>query len=329
MTRPQHDFHAEGRVTRDEQRREAPSTTSSGSPPTCTRPGRGCARSRTASASRSRSWRWAAASRAASAPPRSCGTWSPRGRRRDRRRSRPTAAGTSSGSTTRTRTSPARRYTREGGFLHDAGEFDPAFFGISPREALAMDPQQRLLLEIVLGGVRAGRASTRTSLRAAAPACSSGAALPDYGTRLHESAEGVGGLPAHRQRRQRAVRPGRLHARPGGPGGHRRHRLLLLAGGPAPGRPGAAAAASARWRWPAASTVMATPGVVRRVQPAARPGRRRPLQVVRRRRRTAPAGPRASACCCWSGCPTRGATATRCSRWSAAPRSTRTAPATA
>ncbi|MEU3188991.1 SDR family NAD(P)-dependent oxidoreductase, partial [Streptomyces sp. NPDC006923] len=38
-------------------------------------------------------------------------------------------------------------YTREGGFLHDAPEFDAAFFGISPREALAMDPQQRLLLE--------------------------------------------------------------------------------------------------------------------------------------------------------------------------------------
>ncbi|WP_343967011.1 type I polyketide synthase, partial [Streptosporangium amethystogenes] len=35
-------------------------------------------------------------------------------------------------------------YVREGGFLHDAGEFDPGFFGISPREALAMDPQQRL-----------------------------------------------------------------------------------------------------------------------------------------------------------------------------------------
>jgi len=38
-------------------------------------------------------------------------------------------------------------YTRHGGFLHDAGDFDPAFFGISPREALAIDPQHRLLLE--------------------------------------------------------------------------------------------------------------------------------------------------------------------------------------
>ncbi|MCN9244812.1 SDR family NAD(P)-dependent oxidoreductase [Streptomyces sp. RY43-2] len=42
---------------------------------------------------------------------------------------------------------PGKAYVREGGFLHDAGDFDAAFFGISPREALAMDPQQRLLLE--------------------------------------------------------------------------------------------------------------------------------------------------------------------------------------
>ncbi|MFT8314181.1 MAG: SDR family NAD(P)-dependent oxidoreductase [Clostridium sp.] len=45
-------------------------------------------------------------------------------------------------------------YSKYGGFIDKAYDFDPVFFGISPKEAEAMDPQQRVFLEVAFEAIQ-------------------------------------------------------------------------------------------------------------------------------------------------------------------------------
>ena len=83
-------------------------------------------------------------------------------------------------------------YTRHGGFLHNAGDFDAEFFGITPQEALTTDPQQRLLLTSAWQAVEDAGIDP-LSLRGSRTAVFAGAMMHDYAPRVHTVPDGLEG----------------------------------------------------------------------------------------------------------------------------------------
>ena len=115
----------------------------------------------------------------------------------------------------RPRPRPGRHRLRQaGGFVHDAGEFDPGFFGDQPARGAGDGPAAAAAAGDRRGRRWSGPGSTRGRCAAPAPACSPAATTPATASAVAPArGRRARGPPDDRQRDQRHVRPGVLHAR--------------------------------------------------------------------------------------------------------------------
>ncbi|SDR33747.1 Beta-ketoacyl synthase, N-terminal domain [Thermostaphylospora chromogena] len=144
-------------------------------------------------------------------------------------------------------------------------------------------PQQRLLLESAWETFERAAIDPK-SLNGQDVGVFVGLMHHDYASRVTRPPEGVDGYLGVGKRRQRRLRPHRLHARIARSRGHRGHGVLVVAGGAAPGGPLAAfggVLAGRRGR----RRRHGHPGGVRRVLPSACAGLRRKGQTLQRGRR--------------------------------------------
>ena len=166
----------------------------------------------------------------------------------------------------------ARLPTYHGGFLEGIDRFDPHVL----RHLAARSGQHGSAAAAAargqLGGARATPGRRRIGWPAARPACSSASRTSDY-AQLHGSADpDAASTPTSRTGNAHSVAAGRavVHARPAGPEPGGRHRVLVVAGGRAPGLSEPAQRRVPAWRSPAASTLHAGARAVHRASRGAR-----------------------------------------------------------
>jgi len=274
--------------------------------------------------SRSPSWGWPAAIRAGYTDLRTCGDWSVTAWT-------PSVSSRPIGDGRWTSCTPdpdhvGTTYARQGGFLYDADLFDADFFGISPREATATDQQQRLLLETAWEAFEHAGIDPRSVPGHRYRCLRRRHVRRLRGTAVRRAGR-VRGLHAHRQHLQRGVGSAGVQLRPAGPAvtvdTACSSSLVTMHLASQSLRQGECDLALA-----GGVTVMSGPSTFvefSRQRGLSPDGRCRSFGADA----DGTGWSEASGCSCWSGCPTRGATGTGCSRWCAAARSTPTVPATA